>query len=356
MGAGIIGSSIACYLARGGADVTIIEALRPGCDATSKSFGWINANFSEDHNYFKFREASIQEYRVLEKQFEKPCNLAWGGSLWWELEGIEYDNHIKGLESFNYPLKEIDATEFSVLEPHIAAPPERSTHFFNEGAVDPISCSKAMLDLAKKAGASLIIGCKAQELIFQGHRCTGVKTSEGDFYGDTTVVALGVNAQPFLARSNIQLPMKNGQGLIIHTRAVEPVLNHLVLSPNLHFRQQRNGSIVAAANYFGSELNQDPISTANDILARLKQHLANLNGLEIAEITIGTRPVPKDGYPVIGYPKNHPGLYITSMHSGVTLAPIVGKLACEEILGNISSSNTLTPLLDPFRIERFARE
>ena len=43
------------------------------------------------------------------------------------------------------------------------------------------------------------------------------------------------------------------------------------------------------------------------------------------------------------------GVYVSMMHSGISLAAIVSKLVCEEIL-----ENTSIPLLDDFRPSRFA--
>ena len=44
--------------------------------------------------------------------------------------------------------------------------------------------------------------------------------------------------------------------------------------------------------------------------------------------------MPEDGYSVIGQPENETGIYIASTHSGVTLAPMIGELAAEEIINN----------------------
>ena len=41
-------------------------------------------------------------------------------------------------------------------------------------------------------------------------------------------------------------------------------------------------------------------------------------------------PLPVDGLPVLGHPLGVPGLYLAAMHSGVTLAPIVGHFAAME--------------------------
>ena len=69
----------------------------------------------------------------------------------------------------------------------------------------------------------------------------------------------------------------------------------------------------------------------------------------IEKISIGWRPLPKDRIPIIGRHNKIDGVYVSMMHSGISLAAIVSKLVCEEILENKS-----IPLLDDFRPSRFA--
>jgi len=44
VGAGIVGSCISLRLAQQGADVTVVEAFRPGYGATANSFAWVGAS------------------------------------------------------------------------------------------------------------------------------------------------------------------------------------------------------------------------------------------------------------------------------------------------------------------------
>ena len=53
--------------------------------------------------------------------------------------------------------------------------------------------------------------------------------------------------------------------------------------------------------------------------------------------------------PVVGFAPDVPGLYLATMHSGVTLAPAVGRFATAEIL-----DGARVDLLKPYRPERFA--
>lgn len=58
--------------------------------------------------------------------------------------------------------------------------------------------------------------------------------------------------------------------------------------------------------------------------------------------------MPLDEMPVIGFAKAVPNLYITLMHSGVTLAPLVGQLVSMEI-----ADNARVDCLEAYRPQRF---
>jgi glycine/D-amino acid oxidase-like deaminating enzyme len=51
--------------------------------------------------------------------------------------------------------------------------------------------------------------------------------------------------------------------------------------------------------------------------------------------------MPVDGYPVLGASPARKDVYLAVMHSGVTLAPIIGELAAHEM--------TESALAEPFR-------
>lgn len=350
VGAGIVGASIAYYLARGGVQVTILEQYRPANGATGKSFGWINANFSASADYFSLREASMVEYHSLAADIDTNFSLQWKGSLWWEFKGEDFNQYIRHLEIYGYPVNIVTAGEFKELESYIAHAPGRSANFPSEGTVDPVALTNTLIAAAKHNGATLLCGCKVNSLLQSTGCCVGVETDFGEFHADTVVIAVGALAESFLSSPGINLPMNNQVGLIARTLPVASVLDHVLLSPKIHFHQHADGSILLGENYSGGKLNDDPLKLADDLLTRLHRYLPDVSGLEIGEITLGVRPIPMDGLPVLGTSDNLGGLYIASMHSGVTLAPIVGKLAANEILQDKPEE-----LLNPFRLNRFTQ-
>ena len=99
-----------------------------------------------------------------------------------------------------------------------------------------------------------------------------------------------------------------------------------------------------------SDPGTDPEATARDLFATAKSMLRGADGLELDFHTIGYRPTPIDGFPIIGRAKGVAGLYVAVMHSGITLAPAVGLFATREIL-----DGERDPLLAPYGVERFAQ-
>jgi glycine/D-amino acid oxidase-like deaminating enzyme len=348
VGAGIIGASVAYYLSRNGAEVTVLEQHHPACGASSKSFGWINANFPESAEFVALRQASMEEYHQLDRDLENLSGINWTGSLWFEFEGEAFDTHVNSFSDYGYAVKVLSRDDLATLEPNLESAPDRVAYFPSEGVADPVVLTNRLLREAKQNGTKLITGCPVTALNAGDNRCTGVATDSGTFSADTVVIAAGVSGEGLLATAGVSLPMDNRHGIIVYTSPMDPMFRHIMLSPQVHFYQRSDGTIVAADDYGGGNGEGDPVSYGQNVLANLAQYLPAAVKPEIAKITVGLRPIPADGFPVLGKPKGWDGLYVASMHSGITLAPIAGKLAACEIMEDMEAD-----LLNPFRLERF---
>ncbi|WP_037506002.1 FAD-dependent oxidoreductase, partial [Rhizorhabdus wittichii] len=67
-----------------------------------------------------------------------------------------------------------------------------------------------------------------------------------------------------------------------------------------------------------------------------------------AKILLGFRPYPLDNRPICGPVPGAKGVYAIVTHSGITLAPILGRYAAREIM-----SGEVAPLLQPYRPDRY---
>lgn len=352
VGAGIVGAAIAFELVQRGVPVVVVDRGVPGSGASSRSFGWINASFADTSAYYRLRHAAISAYRDIARQLPG-LGLRWGGSLWWEEEGPAMDAQAAKLAALGYEAEIIDAGTFSALEPMIADPPARSIYARIEGAADGAELAGAFLKAAAAQGARVLTGCNVTGFLRNGQRITGIQTSHGDIAGETVVVAAGAQCADLLAGAGVHLPMDNKPGLILHTQPVAPMLRHIVLSPDIHFRQDPAGRIIAGEVFSGDgpgagRIGTDPFGLAEDLMVRLRGRLPDV-ALALEAVILGVRPVPVDGLPAVGPALDAPGLYIAAMHSGITLAPLIGRLAARELAGGDEAD-----LLASFRPGRFA--
>ena len=346
VGSGIVGASVAYHLAEQGAEVTIVTGDSYGGIATRASFAWINAAAGHPKAYFEFRLKAISDWHRLQRELKGFTGWNWNGSLWWEEEMTSLDDKVQELISWGYPLRIISQSDARNQEPGLLKHPSRSIHAELEGTVPADQLTRLLLDRAEQFGA-VIRHETVLTLETTGGQIKGVRTSSGIISSDEVIVAAGVASSALLSTVGAKLPMSNSDGLLAHSTPRSMILRGVVLSPTLHMRQTPDGRIVVGRDFLGSSEYFDAENEAKELISYAREMLVD-RSLEFEGFTVGTRPVPIDGLPVIGRAPGITGLYITVMHSGITLAPLVGRLGAADILSGIASDG-----LKDYSPERF---
>jgi len=127
-----------------------------------------------------------------------------------------------------------------------------------------------------------------------------------------------------------------------------------VLAPGVHCKQKLDGRVVVGGQIVagvGTAAGDapDPGDNGQRILREAVGVLPGIRGVAVERVTVGHRVMPADEYPIVGFCDACPNLYIAAMHSGVTLAPLIGQLAALEILDGARVSS-----LKPYRPSRFS--
>ena len=348
IGAGIIGASIAYHLAKRGADVLIIDRTGPASGATGKSFAWINANHVADDAYHRFRYQSLSEYRRLDQELEGALGVQWGGALCFDVEGEALDHRLGRFRALGYPAEPVSDNGFGHIEPNYQRPPKRALRLALEGSIEPRGATVALIAAAVEHGARTLYGPDVIGLQREGDRLIAVRTSSGSFEAKAVVVAAGTGAGPLLADIGLSLPMADRPGLMLHSTPIDPVLSHVIWGDRIHIKQQQDGRLVIGEIFSKDRNDRDQRAIVGDMLEEARRHLTDID-IDIETITVGMRPIPSDGMPVIGRFEAVHNLYLAVMHSGITLAPIVGRMAAEELLDDVTFD-----ALAPYRPGRFA--
>lgn len=347
VGAGIIGASIAYHLAKAGARVTIVEAGEPGGVATRNSWAWINASWGNPEAYFRLRIRSMAEWRRLEAEIPA-LRVAWAGGLIWDIPADELEAYAKEHLSWGYGIRRVDRAEAARIEPQLRHPPDFALHVAEEGSVEPLAAALAFLAAARSRGVKIVANRPARSLACRNGRVVGIETEAGTVEADEVVVAAGAGTAKLAADAGFTLPLDTPPGLIIASKSHPKLLNGLVMSPGLHVRQTHEGRLLAGADFGGGDPGADAAATSLDLFEVMRGMLKDGGALEYAYHTVGYRPMPGNGFPAIGRAPSIEGLYLAVLHSGITLAPVVGLFAAEEIM-----NGTRNDLLRPYGPGRF---
>jgi len=343
VGSGIVGASIALHLAREGASVRVLDRDSVGGLATRHSFAWINASWGNPRFYFDFPRHAMAAWIALDESVPG-LGLKRCGSLLWDLPPQALEAYCQEHASWGYGIRKVGRDEALAIEPGLATPPELAVHVAEEAMVEPVFAAQAMLGAA---GISVeAIGVTG--LVTRNGRVVGVVTDKGHLPADQVVIAAGTASPQLLATAGVALSMTTPPGLIAHSTPVpERLLKGMVMAPDVHVRQTAEGRLIAGSDFAGGDPGSDPQAMAQALVDKTRALVHGADGIELDFFTIGHRPTPADGFPLIGRPGDIDGLYLAAMHSGVTLAPLVGALAAKEIVHNERDI-----LLAPFHPDR----
>ena len=341
IGSGILGASVAWHLAREGAAVTILEAGLAGGRATRDSWAWINASWGNPEPYFRLRLRSMQEWQRLAREVPS-VGLDLCGGLIWDLPPAQLEAFATEHSAWGYDLQRVNAAQALHLEPAIKNAPDVALYAAQEGKVEPLAAALALLAGAQDLGARIKVGQPVTALLGSGGRTTGVRTADAVLEADEVVVAAGTGSAALLGGLGLHYPIQAPAGLLVHSKPARPLLRKLLMGPGLHV-----GRLVAGADYVGSLEGQDPELLARALFAKVQAMVAGAEQLEMDFFTLGHRPTPGDGFPLLGRPLHTKGLYLAVTHSGVTLAPAVGLFAAQELLHGVRH-----PLLAPYHPDR----
>ena len=148
--------------------------------------------------------------------------------------------------------------------------------------------------------------------------------------------------------AGLDVPLKDSPGILAHTTPQSRYLDQIALAPNGHIKQDVGGRIVTGATFSGTPEMKPTREQGESLLDNASQYLQQVKGAELEKVTIGWRVLPQDDYPIVGFDDGSPDIYLAAMHSGITMAPLMGRLISQEIL-----DDTRIEMLQPFRLSRF---
>ena len=365
IGGGIVGSSIAWHLASAGARVTLFEKAQPASGATRNSFAWLNA-FVDDPAYRELRLASLADWHTLDRSLR--LGILWGGYASWASAPADLKllrESIAQMRSSRFPVKPIGTAQLQALAPGIITGEVQEAFYSSaDGHLDPVAVTQRFVSEARRLGAQVRLDTEVIGLDLASGELRGVQTPAGPVSLDRVVIASGVDTPRLTGMAGFALRLKHQPGILAHSVPVKRLTRAIFDAPGtLSIKQMADGSIVGTDSPHPPDIpahreildHAVPFPSAelaamhgNRILGKIGAVLPGARGLALERLTLGFRPMPIDELPVVGLVPGMSDVYVAVTHSGVTLAPILGRHVTHEIL-----RSERVAALAPFRPERF---
>ena len=362
VGAGIIGATLGYHLSRrNDITVTLLDRDVPGAGASGHSFAWVNAFGKDPRDYHTLNRRSLDMWYRLAHQLDADIGIHYGGEMRWENDpqrATQLRERIQQIQAWGYPCRLITADEMLALEPHLhpgtvlaASLSEADIHIETDTFID------VCLRHASEAEAVVHAQTSVTEFVIRNGNIAAVKTTNGEFPCDVVVLASGVQTTELASLAQVNIPQQRSPGIVIKTTPCAEVLHNVAIihAPStdahyqhLHLRQLADGSLRIGQGTQEGINRDDSRQHADALLERAKAYLPAIADAKAIPTPVGYRPMPLDGFPVLGFTEAVPNLYITLMHSGVTLAPLVGEMATLEIADGVQ-----VDWFVPYRPERF---
>lgn len=363
IGAGVLGVSVARHLSADGVDVLLLDRSGVATGTSATTFAWTNSSRKPDPDYHRLNLAGMDEHARLAGQLRGARSYFPSGALQWADAANErrLADNVARLRDLGYPAHWVTADEAARIAGDLRIPAAITSiaHFPSEGYVLPDLFAKNLLTDAERHGAMCAIG--EVEAIEDRPDGVAVTLAGGEVHtGDRVVLATGRWTQRLAARAGIDVPMVTDTGrgaqtvgLLGYAKSPELDLRCVIHSPGLNLRPSTAGHTVLQALDLNADIDPAaPPSADGDIAHTLARRFSALlpdPGREPEiDLRIGLRSLPADGHTIAGYASAQSRVYCLVTHSGITLAPILGRLAAAEI-----TTDQEQDLLRTFRPTRF---
>jgi glycine/D-amino acid oxidase-like deaminating enzyme len=356
VGAGIVGCAIAVHLADRGIRPVVVDPDVPGQGASTNSFASLSAFGKNPAAYYELACAAMASWPRWAERLGGGVGLRRNGEVRWASdpqEGRELAERVARARGWGYPIRPVWQAELRGLLPAAAPGPVAAACFApNDGQVEPRLVLRACRAALEEAGIRLLLGRAARVRVDDG----GVLVEVGDelLRPSTTVLAAGAEAVQVAAAVGLDIPTMPSPGMLVETRPLPPLTDKVVYLPGesgppVHLRQRPDGSVLVGERTQETVAADPSEEHAHALLAQAARFFPALAGVPVRRRVFAWRPMPADRLPIVGPVPWLDSLYLAITHSGVTVAPALGKLVAREVAAGEPDG-----LLAPFRPGRFA--
>ncbi len=355
IGGGLVGSAVAYGLARAGTDTLVLDQGDDAFRASRGNFGlvWVQGKGHDLPDYSRWTRSSASGWPGSAQGLLADCGIDVqlkqpGGfhMCFSDEELLERQARLQTLENAlgDYPYQMLDAAELKARLPLIGPAVVGASYSSQDGHVNPLKLLRALHASARATGVRFQGGMQVDRI----DSALGefrVVVGERHFVCSRLVLAAGLG-NPGLARQvGLHAPVAPNRGQVLVSERVRSFLDY----PTINVRQTDEGTVQLGDSM--EEAGFDDSTSTHVLAAIAKRGVATfplLRNVRLIRAWGALRVMSPDGFPIYQQSSVHPGAFVVTCHSGVTLAAAHAQRIAPWILGG-----ALPPELAVFSGERF---
>lgn len=233
----------------------------------------------------------------------------------------------------------LSANETRALDPAIDMHLSGAVHYRQDACLDPSAFTSAIRRRLHHSGTAFAWSASIDKFETRQGRLTSISSDTERFRSDWFVMAPGASLSEIAKPLGLRMPLLSGKGYsldVLHS-SQSPTVCALVPERRLAMTPMSNWVRFGGTMELGLEgqsVNRTRVDGILEAIAEVYPRYGELD-LESAPIWVGNRPCTPDGLPYLGRTVSFDNLIVAAGHamSGVSLAPITGKLVTQHILG-----------------------
>lgn len=327
IGGGLVGTAVAYGLAREGVKTVVLDQGDEAYRASRGNFGlvWVQGKGHNHAEYARWTCSSANSWHHLrdalladsgiDVQLKQPGGFHMCFS---DEELVEREARMMTLQKMveHYPFEMLDAQELKARLPLIGKAVVGASYSPLDGHVNPLKLLRALHAAAQANGARFYRGITVDRIQGAGGDFR-VVAGDQQFSAPRVVIAAGLGIPDLARQVGLHAPVVPNRGQVLISERVQPFLDY----PTLNVRQTDEGTVQLGDSM--EDVGFDD-GTSQDVLSAIAQRGVRtfplLRDVRLVRAWGALRVLSPDGLPIYQESTSHPGAFVITCHSGVTLA------------------------------------
>lgn len=356
LGGGVVGLSIAYGLMKHGRDVLLLDEGDVAHRASRGNFAlvWVQGKGLSMPEYalWTLKSADLWADFVAELEAATGRTLAYSrrGGLMPALSDEELDQRMAGLNRLHNlapasaRVERLDRKALKSMLPALGEEVVGATYCPADGHVNALNLFRLLHESVQSGGARYLPNAAAGQISSSGDGFA-IETAAGTFHAGKVVLAAGLGNARLAPMVGLEAPVRPQRGQVMVTEKLAPFLDY----PLGTIRQTNEGGVMIGDSKEEVGLdNSNHHAVLAEIADRATRIFPVLRHAQVVRSWGALRVMSPDGHPIYDRSVSHPGAYLVTCHSGITLAAIHARAVAAAI-----ASDGWDASLEVFSARRF---